>query len=112
MDLDKMTLGELKELQSALGARISKGRSHSMKVGTSVFIRTVTMFYTGRIKAITASDVELTDAAWIADTGRFNEFLKNGTFNECEPFPSGVIVPRGCIVDISPWNHTLPNSVK
>lgn len=112
INIDDLTVRELKEITKLAGARGNAGKSHSLAVGMVVFIRTVTMYYTGKIEAITASDIKLVDAAWIADTGRFNEFLKSGKFNECEPFPSWVVVPRGCIVDVAPWTHPLPSSVK
>ncbi len=85
---------------------------HSLKVGDAVFIRTVTLYYTGRIKAVTASDVVLEDAAWIADCGRYNVALKTGALNEVEPIPSWVIVGRGAIVDVVPWAHELPREAK
>ena len=76
-------------------------------VGDKVFIRTVTLYYTGVITNITGNWITLADAAWIADTGRFNNFLVDGKCNEYEGFPSGVHIPLGSIVDISPWAHTL-----
>ena len=80
-------------------------------VGKSVFIRTVTMNYTGKLVACNPSELVLEEAAWIADTGsRFSDFLK-GEFNsstEIEPFSSLVIVPRNAIIDVTLWTSALP----
>ena len=77
-------------------------------VGESIFIRTVTLYYTGKIKKICGQFVTLEKAAWIPDTGRFNDFLKNGKANEVEPFESDVHIPMGSIIDITKWTHKLP----
>ena len=83
-----------------------------LTVGNAVFIRTVTHHYTGRVAEVTAEDVILTDAAWIADDGRFNAALVNGAFNEIEPFPGPVQIGRGAIIDATLWTHPLPRAVK
>jgi hypothetical protein len=87
-------------------------KNHSFEVGKSYLIRTVTLYYTGRLVAVTETDLLLEEAAWIADTGRFATCLKSGTFNEVEPFCDPVIVPRGCIVDATEWKHPLPRDQK
>ena len=102
-----VTMGELKMLLSGQSVE-----SHSLKVGEAVFIRTVTHHYTGRIVAVTDSDILLEDAAWIADDGRFFTALSTGVLNEVEPFPFGCAVGRGAIVDVSPWRHSLPKEQK
>lgn len=86
--------------------------SHSFVVGTKYLIRTVTMYYTGLLISVTDSDVVLSDAAWIADTGRFHDALKTGELNEIEPFRHNVIIPRGCIIDATTWDHDLPRVQK
>ena len=83
-----------------------------MKLGQSYFIRTVTMHYTGRLKYLDAHVMVLSDAAWIADSGRFYDALKTGTLNEVEPFPSEVIVSLGGVIDVSEWLHELPRLQK
>ena len=113
MDINSMTVGELKEI-AAIAAGLGGGcaKTHSIPVGEKVFVRTVTMSYTGRVVAVTDYDMELEDAAWIPDTGRFAAFLADGVLNEVEPFPGLAILPLGAIVDISPWNHDLPRKVQ
>lgn len=101
------SLQDLKELLNT-----SNNNSCSFKVGEKYLIRCVTFFYTGRIKEITDTDLVLENAAWIASTGRFYNCLKDGIFNEVEPFVSDVIIPRGAIVDASVWKHNLPKDQK
>src|SRR5512147_1646426 len=75
-------------------------------VGKMYFIRTVTMYYVGELVSVDDHEVVLRDAAWVADTGRFNEALRTGNISECEPFPDGLCgVGRGAIVDASIWAH-------
>ena len=91
---------------------VSGGKSHSFIVGQAYLIRTVTMHYTGRVVTVTDSDVWLEDAAWIADTGRYSDSLKTGELAEIEPYPQGVAVARGGIIDFAPWIHKLPRVQK
>jgi len=77
------------------------------KVGDKVFIRTVTHYYTGEIVNIVGQWIVLSSAAWIADTGRFNNFLTEGKCNEYEGFPETVTIPMSSIIDVSPWRHAL-----
>lgn len=81
-------------------------------IGKAVFIRTVTMHYTGRLVAISADTLVLDDAAWIADSGRFATALATGELVEVEPFPGRVCVGRGALVDITAWDHALPRAQK
>jgi hypothetical protein len=59
------------------------------ELGAAYLIRTVTMFDTGRVVAVTEHEIVLEDAAWIADTGRFADALQKCEFSEVEPFPDG-----------------------
>ena len=79
------------------------------KNGTKLFIRTVTMAITGCLKEAGKTELVLEDACWIADTGRFADFLATGKLNECEPFPVGnVLIGRSSIIDCCEWKHDLP----
>ena len=81
-------------------------------LGEKYLIRTVTSYYTGRITAITETDLVLGDAAWIANTGRFHTVLATGLLDEVEPFIHPVIVSRGGIIDATVWTHDLPREQK
>lgn len=103
----QITFEELRELVSRPSTP-----SHSFVIGEQYLIRTVTHYYTGRIAAVTDSDIVLEDAAWIADTGRFSDCLRKASINECEPFPEAAYVTRGCIVDFTKWSGKLPSEQK
>ena len=91
---------------------MAKNSKHSLKVGTSYIVRTVTYHYTGKLKAVTDSDIVLSDAAWISDSGRWATALKDGTLSEVEPYPGECIISRAAIVDASVWAHQLPREQK
>jgi hypothetical protein len=85
-----------------------------LKTGNKYFIRTVTHYYTGELVEMTDRFLVLKDAAWIADTGRFADALKKGSFTEVEPYPDGVLVLilMGAVVDMCDWSHPLPRDQK
>ena len=83
-----------------------------LTVGSTVLIRTVTMIQVGRVVSMDERFVELADASWVADTGRFSAALTTGSLSEVEPFPAGCLVGVGAIVDVAPWPHPLPRTVK
>lgn len=82
------------------------------KLGQAYFIRTVTMYLTGRLIKIEPQELVLEEAAWIADTGRFSDAMKTGSFSEVEPFNGPIIVGRGSIVDAQEWALILPKEKK
>ena len=84
------------------------------EVGKAYFIRTVTNYFTGRLVWVGEKELVLEDVAWIADTGRFNEFLQGKDLKESEPYPQGtkVIIGRGSIVDACEWSLELILTVK
>lgn len=75
-------------------------------------IRTVTNYLLGKLEKVTKTDLLLSAASWVADTGRFHVALRDGVLNEVEPYPNEVIVSRGAIVDAAVWNHELPRVAK
>lgn len=109
MDLNEMKLKDVLCLAKLLE---TKADDTAFEIGKAYLIRTVTLYYTGQITRITPKELVLCDAAWIADTGRFNECLKDGKFNEVEPFIESVIVPRDSIIDATIWTHRLPRELK
>lgn len=64
------------ELLKAKKQNPSVGSSEVFEIGAEVFIKTVTYHYTGRIVDVSEGFVFLEDVAWIADSGRFTEFMK------------------------------------
>ena len=86
---------------------------HSLQdmVGKKFFFRTVTYHMTGRVKKIIGSIVELENAAWIADSGRFMNAIKEGKLNEVEPVGRAYL-NINTVVDFFNWNHPLPMEQK
>lgn len=76
-------------------------------VGEKYFFRTVTYHMTGRVKKVIGSILELENAAWIADSGRFMNAIKEGKLNEVEPVGRAYI-NISTVVDFFPWKHPLP----
>lgn len=84
-----------------------------MVIGNTYFIRTVTHYFTGRLIWVGDKEIVLEDVCWIADTGRFNEFMAEKiTANESEPYPeeTQVIIGRGSIIDMT--KRSLIKTVK
>lgn len=77
------------------------------EVGRSYFVRTATMANLGRLKNIIGKFLVLENAVWIADTGRFHDFLRDGKCNEYEGFINDCIIPIDSIIDATEWKHKL-----
>lgn len=109
---DNLTLGEIKELMSIFGQKQPQDDSH-WKVGEAYIIRTVTMTLTGRLEKVTSQELVLSTAAWIAETDRFMQTIKEGKLKEVEPYGDReVLVGRGSIIDATVWTHPLPREQK
>ena len=82
---------------------IEKGADNPFadKIGKSVFIRTVTYHYTGRVVRIIGDFVELEKAAWIADSGRLTQALEKEDFSEVETYPRPIRINTTSIVDFT-----------
>lgn len=77
-------------------------------VGAKLFIRTLSYHYVGRVTFVGDTSVRLSDASWVADSGRFGAALSAGGLAESDRYPDGCEVSRSVIVDASPWAHELP----
>lgn len=105
MNIENLTLGQLREIQSLCGTKTPN--KSPFKIGEKYFIRTATFFQLGRLKEVTGKWLILEDASWIADTGRFYDFLKDGKCNEYEAFQNDVFVAIDSIIDATKWTHEL-----
>ena len=77
-------------------------------VGEKYFFRTVTYHLTGRVKKVLGHGIlELENAAWIADSGRFMQAIKKGDLKEVEPVGRAYININS-VTDFFPWKHRLP----
>lgn len=88
-------------------------QDHPYQIGQAYLIRSVTMYYIGKLVAVLPHELVLENAAWIPDTGRFFNAVTQGTLVEVEPFgPGQVIVGRGSVIDASRWMHAIPTEQK
>ncbi len=76
-------------------------------LGQAYVVRTVTMIVVGKVVGVVGQFLVLSDAAWVADTGRFTDFLSKGNPNEVEPADGRVFLGLGSIVDVYEWKHSL-----
>src|SRR3990167_1733649 len=105
--LDDLTVGQVKELAKMAGGGLNT--EHPYQVGKNYFIRCVTHYYAGRLVRVTAQELVLEEAAWIADTGCFAQAMETGDFSEVEPYPAQeLIIGRGAVVDAIQGSWTLP----
>ena len=80
-------------------------------VGEKFFFRTVTYHLTGRVKKVIGNILELSDAAWIADSGRFMQCIQNGEIKEVEPVGKAFLNIT-TVTDFFPWKFKLPTEQK
>ena len=80
-------------------------------VGQSLFIRTVTYHLVGKVTSVNGTLIELYEASWVADSGRFSAAIKDGTLLEVE-FVGRCFVNASAITDCFPWKHELPKVTK
>jgi len=103
MNIDELTLGQIKqirELTDGSATSATSAASHPWQIGAHYVIRTVTMIQTGTLIAVHSQELVLADACWIADTGRWHDFLKNpDSVKEVEPFTENAIIGRGGVID-------------
>jgi len=113
---------EIKEIQKLL-SKISESKSESVElnipvpetpfeIGKSYLIRTVTLYYTGRVKDAKGKFVQLEEAAWIADAGRWEQATKDGSFNEVEPFHYDPWINTDAVIDFGEIKYALPSNQK
>jgi len=115
IDLNDLTLGQVNQIGKLCGN--SKSTKHPYKIGQAYLIRTVTCHWVGKLEAVYEQEIVLSEASWIANTGRFNECLKDSMENlnnaEIEPvFKGNTILGRAAFIDVNEWHHKLPREVK
>lgn len=119
ISLDSLTIGQAREIAAMFGGPVAVHRAagadeHPFSIGANYFIRTVTHHYTGRLMAVYPTELVITDAAWIADDGRFAAAVAKGEFGEVEPYPDGklVVIGRGSLLDACIVSYRMPRSQK
>lgn len=94
------------------GKKTALKRVGAWKIGQLYLIRGVTNYWTGRLVEVHDDALVLNDAAWIADTGRYNEAVSKGLLDEVEPVDGPAIIGRSAIMDACEWRFDLPRTVK
>lgn len=108
LEVSEETYDKIKE---QLGEEVTEISELDDMVGKKFFFRTVTYHMTGKVVKKIGNILELKDAAWIADSGRFEKAIKKGELDEVEPVGQAFI-NMNSIVDFFPWKHKLPDKQK
>ena len=80
-------------------------------IGKSFFFRTVTYHIVGKVVKRIGNILELENASWIADSGRFTQAIKEGKFNEVEP-TGQCFINLDTVTDFYPAKYKLPTEQK
>lgn len=99
----------LKLIKDQLSGAVAPAAMESLDemVGQKWFFRTVTYHLVGRVTKRLGNFLLLEDAAWVADSGRFTNTVKNGTYSEAEIIGTA-LVNLDTVTDAFPWAHSLP----
>lgn len=111
MEIESLTIREAREIASVFGG-VATTKPCPFTVESAWLIRTVTHYWTGRVRAVIGDFIVLDSAAWIADTGRYHAATTANALLEVEPAGDGVIVGLGAVIDARPWSGALPTVVK
>ena len=80
-------------------------------VGNKYFFRTVTYHLVGKVEKRVGEFLMLSNASWVADSGRFMQAIENGELKEVEPVGIAY-VNLDTVTDFFPWVHKLPKEQK
>jgi len=95
LELIKMLLCEESQAQTA-----KTDNHHPYVIGKSYHVRAVTYATAGKLKAVYDKELVFENASWVADTGRFNEYVKDTSKVSENEFVGEIIVSRDAIVDV------------
>lgn len=117
ISIEDLTVKQVREIQALwVEAPQAPRQKYEVRdlVGKNVIVRTVTMIYTGRLEAVTDTDLVLVDCSWIPETERYMQFVADGAVRECEPYPDDlrVFINRGALLDLCELRKELPRSQK
>jgi len=98
--------------KKVVASKKSNKKSIKMLIGKKFFFRLATYHQVGKVVSNPfGMFLELENASWVADSGRFMQAIQNGELNELEPVGKSFINIDTCI-DFFPWNHELPTFQK
>jgi len=129
MNINELTVGQAIELISQLknnstqesktfikNNQTQTNKPHPFEIGKNYFIRTVTMSHVGKLEAVYDDILVLSNASWVADTGRLSDAMKYGLeaieSSEIEPFVNDIFIGRGALIDMTIYNFPLPTKQK
>ncbi len=101
----------LELLKEVIGQTGEMSNDLPFEIGNSYFIRTVTYHVVGKVEAIKGAFLELSEASWVADSGRFSKAIGEGELSEVE-YVGDMIVNTSSIADACVWRHKLPKVTK
>lgn len=81
------------------------------EIGKAYFIRTVTYHFIGKVEKIIGDFLILSEASWVADSGRFHEALEKGDLSEVE-YMDQAFVNIKTITDATIWKNKTPRNSK
>ena len=73
----ELTDEKYEEIKAQLGEDFKDINSYEDLIGEKMFFRTVTYHALGEVKKIVGRFVYLKKASWVADTGRFRDFIRD-----------------------------------
>lgn len=114
MNINQLTIGNIKEISKLLNVDNASMSRYKFQKGQKVCIRSVTMTYTGVIEEDFYDFVVLSSVAWIADSGRWSDFLKDPSLvEEAEKYPEGskVTISKGTIVEVCGINDIVRETI-
>ncbi len=86
-------------------------KSQPWTVGRCYYFRLATYAWVGRVSLIGPTEIVLTDASYVGESGRFHDAITAGLESanaEIEPVPGRVIIGRGALVDCCEYAHAPP----
>ena len=77
----------------------------------NVLVKTVTLYYLGKVENVDDKFLLLSNASWVQDTGkRLTDFLADGFDNTSEIEIIGdCLIGLNQVVEVCEWKHDLPN---
>lgn len=110
IEVSEETLEKIKEQLGEL--EIKEIEALEDFIGEKLFIRTVTYHALGRVKKIIGGKIlELEEACFVADSGRFGDCLAKGMIDELE-ITGRHFVNFDAVTDFFIWKHDLPKETK
>jgi len=106
IEISEETLQKIKEQFAGEFEQIEINNLQDL-VGKKLFFRTVTYHLLGKVEKVNGNIIQLSSASWVADSGRFMQFIKDGIINEVEPIGDWFLNFQ-TVVDFGIWKHKLP----